>query len=585
MSVIDQPLETIQELFEKNWKRGQAVEKDDFGVTEHFQSLFDTREKLQKIPILDAQSIHALPINSLVRFRCMVQDTELSQEVALFVTTSTSQLNGEKKLVCHRYSDGTQEEHILSTDHTQDLMDLRNSYYCVSVPGESRWVKDLEHSGSCSLDCTLQNLKLQDVKVPQVIPERYPFPGADHFAVVVKTHSSDVSIGVTDLVEVIGVLGASDQLMTGDSFGFSEEPANGPLIPTVHAILMRKLDDHGHPELGLDGRPGEGDMRYYTKEAETIRGDLIRYITTAVRGDRLAAELVLLHFLARIYSRPSGTVLGKFSLNLRDSSSNPSIYPSLARVTKSVLPKVHTVPMSLQTLNNDFFFPRGDEGLSSGVLQVTRGTAILIDETVMNEGTLVDKGLKNLKALSDVSLYQTLQYVFPFNNLEFQTDISLLIVSNGNSLVPVDCAITLRHDTSADEISTEPTEEQLVSFRKYISVLRLADYKFSEEMAKEIETEFMEQRRAAATAGTGLITPDDLAFNISLARQNGPSVQYMPDHPVHCPVLMSDFCLCGFGHHYECRLVALSYGELTLTKRSWDHAVSLAKEIRSRGKQ
>ncbi|KAK3828783.1 MAG: putative alanine racemase-domain-containing protein [Benniella sp.] len=550
MSVIDRPLETIQELFEKNWKRGQAVEKVDFGVTEHFQSLFDTREKLQKIPILDAQSIHALPINSLVRFRCMVQDTELSQEVALFVTTSASQLNGEKKLVCHRYSDGPQEEHLLSTDHTQDLMDLRNSYYCVSVPGESQWVRDLEHSGSCGLDSTLQNLKLQDVKVPQVIPERYPFSGADHFAVVVKTHSSDVSIGVTDLVEVIGVLGASDQLMTGDSFGFSEEPANGPLIPTVHAILMRKLDDHGHPELGLDGRPGEGDMQHYTKEAETIRGDLIRYIATAVRGDRLAAELVLLHFLARIYSRPSGTVLGKFSLNLRDSSSNPSIYPSLARVAKSVLPKVHTVPMSLQTLNNDFFFPRGDEGLSSGVLQVTRGTAILIDETVMNEGTLVDKGLKNLKALSDVSLYQTLQYVFPFNNLEFQTDISLLIVSNGNSLVPVDCAITLRHDTSADEISTEPTEEQLVSFRKYISVLRLAEYKFSEEMAKEIETEFMEQRRAAATAGTGLITPNDLAFNISLAR-----------------------------------LVALSYGELTLTKRRWDHAVSLAKEIRSRGKQ
>jgi hypothetical protein len=56
------------------------------------------------------------------------------------------------------------------------------------------------------------DLKLQDVKVPQVIPERYPFPGADHFAVVVKTHSSDVSIGVTDLVEIIGVLGASDQL-------------------------------------------------------------------------------------------------------------------------------------------------------------------------------------------------------------------------------------------------------------------------------------------------------------------------------------------------------------------------------------
>lgn len=64
---------------------------------------------------------------------------------------------------------------------------------------------------------------------------------------------------------------------------------------------MRKLDDHGHPELGLDGRPREEDMHHYTKEAETIRGDLIRYLASAVRGDRLAAELVLLHFLARMY--------------------------------------------------------------------------------------------------------------------------------------------------------------------------------------------------------------------------------------------------------------------------------------------
>ncbi|KAG0207841.1 hypothetical protein BGX31_002487 [Mortierella sp. GBA43] len=438
----------------------------------------------------------------------------------------------------------------LGTDRTQDLMDLRNSYYCVSVPGESRWIRDLEHSGNSDVDTTLQRLTIQDDKVSQVLPERYPFPGIDHFAAVVKTHSSDTTIGVTDMVEVLGVLGASDKLMTGDSFGFPEESADTPLIPTVHAILMRKLDDHGHPELGLDGRPKEEDIQYYTKEAEAIRKDLIRYIASALHGDQLASELVLLHFLARIYSRPSGTVLGKLSLNLRDTASTSSVYARLAHVMKSILPKVHTVPMSLQTLNNDFFFPRSDEDLSSGVLQVTRGTCMLFDETVMEEGVLGDKGLKNLKALSDVSLHQTLNYVFPFNNLEFQTDISLLIVSNGKSLVPVDCAITLKHDTSVDEILTEPAEEQLVLFRKYISVLRLAEYKFSEEMAKEIETEFMEQRKAATAARIALITPHDLAFNISLAR-----------------------------------LVALSYGELTLNKRSWDHAVSLAKEIKNRDKQ
>jgi hypothetical protein len=51
-------------VVEKNWKRGQTVEKDDFGVTEHFQSLFDTREKLQKV--------HQCPIFSVTNALCPV---------------------------------------------------------------------------------------------------------------------------------------------------------------------------------------------------------------------------------------------------------------------------------------------------------------------------------------------------------------------------------------------------------------------------------------------------------------------------------------------------------------------------------
>lgn len=54
------------------------------------------------------------------------------------------------------------------------------------------------------------DLTLEGDSAPQVIPGRYPFPGAQHFAAVVKTHASDVNIGVTDMVDVIGVLGASN---------------------------------------------------------------------------------------------------------------------------------------------------------------------------------------------------------------------------------------------------------------------------------------------------------------------------------------------------------------------------------------
>ncbi|KAF9097635.1 hypothetical protein BGX29_007997 [Mortierella sp. GBA35] len=517
MSVIEQPLETIQDLFRKNWKQGVSVDKDDFGVTKHFQELFDTREKLSKIPMLDAQSIGNLPLNSLVRFRCMVQDTELSQEVALFASTVSKQPNGEETLVCHRYSDGPQEDQIMESHQNQELMDLRSSYYCVSVPGQSQWVKDTDNAKSTTLDAALDGLKIEETKESEVIKERFPFPGVGHFAAVVKTHSSDVSIGVTDMVEVIGVLGASDKVSSGDSFDFHEETAAGPRVPTVHAILMNKVEDHGHPELAANGRPSESDLAELAKDAKTIREELIQYIAQAVRGDKFAAELVLLHLLARVYSRPSGTVLGKFSLNLKDSSANSPVSKSLEKVVKSLLPKVHAIPMTLENLNKNYFYPRGEEQLVSGMLQVTRGTLLLLDETAMEEGTLVDQGIKNLKAVSDVSLYQTLNYVFPFNNLEFQTDISLLIVSFGSSLVPVDCGITLRPEALTQE-SGEPSEEMLRSFRRYISALRLAEYSFSEDMAKEIETEFMEQRKAASAAGSALITPNELALNISLAR-------------------------------------------------------------------
>ncbi|KAG0036963.1 hypothetical protein BGZ82_003384 [Podila clonocystis] len=530
MNIITHPLLKVQELFENNWK--ETNDRDDFGVTEYFQNLFDTREKLSKIPLLDSKSVDRLSLHSLVRFRCMVQDTELSQEVALFASASSTKPDENK---AH------------GSDPNQDLMDLRNSYYCVSIPGETEWVKKYERKANVDLEAAVQGLKLENSQESSnVLPERFPFAGQDHFAAVVKTHNSDVSIGVTDMVEVIGVLGASDKVMTGDGFEIHDE-SDGPRIPTVHAILMRKVEDHGHPELDVDGFPSKDDVKRVTKEALAIRKELIDYITSALKGDTLAAELVLLHYLARVHSRPSGTVLGKFSLNLKESRSGSPVFEDLLRVTKNLLPKVHALPLTLKNLNDEFYFPRGDEQLSSGVLQVTRGTTLIMDETALEEGTLMEKGLKNLKAISNVSLSQTLGYVFPFSNIDFQTDISLLIVSLGNSLVPVDCAITLKPEESPS-ICAPPTEEQLRSYRKFISVLRLTEYKFSEVMAKEIESEFMEQRKAATAAGTALMTPNELAFDISLAR-----------------------------------LVALSCGEQCLTKASWDQAVALSKQVKARG--
>ncbi|KAG0052774.1 hypothetical protein BGZ83_002128 [Gryganskiella cystojenkinii] len=533
-AAIERPLDTIQDLFSRNWTRENASESNNFGVTAHFKDLFNTREKLLQIPSLDAQSIRKLPINSLVRFRCMVQDTDLSQEIALFASTAITEPNGEEKLICHRYSDGPHSD--------DDIMDLRNSYYCVSVPGESEWAKKQDISANRKLELALEDLSLEGDNTSQVIAGRYPFAGTQHFAAIVKTHSSDVNIGVTDMVDVIGVLGASNAVMSGDSFDFQEEASSdSPRVPTVHAITMCKVDDHGHPELGMDGRPSESDMETCLKDAAATRQDLIAYLTSALLGDELAAELVLLHMLARIYARPSGKALGKFSLNVKQTEQDSSVFESLKKIMNNLLPKIHSIPMTLQILNTETFYPRKDDQLMSGTLQVSRGTALLLDETALEEGTLNEQGLKNLRALSNVSQNQTLSYMFPFNSLDFNTDISLLIVSLGSSLVPVDCAITLKVDASKAATSTsEPSADQIKVFRKYLSVLRLAEYTVSEEIAK---------RKAAIAAKTTPITPDEFAFNISLAR-----------------------------------IVSLSQGETSLSRASWEHAVSLAKQVNDRKK-
>ena len=68
------------------------------------------------------------------------------------------------------------------------------------------------------------------------------------------------------------------------------------------------------------------------------------------------------------------------------------MYQTLEKIMSNILPKVHAIPMTLQTLNTEAFYPRKDDQLLSGFLQVTRGTALLLDETALEEGTLNEQG-------------------------------------------------------------------------------------------------------------------------------------------------------------------------------------------------
>lgn len=75
--------------------------------------------------------------------------------------------------------------------------------------------------------------------------------------------------------------------------------------------------------------------------------------------------------------------------------------------------------------------------LTSGILQLSNDTHLVIDETGLSTGNLTMTGKENYKALSDLLMFQKLMYDFKYYTMEYETDIPILIFSDVKSFIPV----------------------------------------------------------------------------------------------------------------------------------------------------
>ena len=146
----------------------------------------------------------------------------------------------------------------------------------------------------------------------------------------------------------------------------------------------------------------------------------------------------------RRHARRGALALGQLPINLVLPPSFPSgSIVSLRAALSSVLPRFVALSLTIPSLNASPFFPRSvDESLQSGALQLPAGTAVLVDESALGEGTLKDAGVRNVHALTKVINEQTLGYVFPFSSFEFETDLKVVVLSRGKSLLPVSSEVS-----------------------------------------------------------------------------------------------------------------------------------------------
>ncbi|XP_071985601.1 mini-chromosome maintenance complex-binding protein [Engystomops pustulosus] len=392
-------------------------------VTDYF------KEKLQddgsrEVPSLNDAPLHYLRHGELVHFRCMIQDM-FDPEYYMGVYETVELSTGTRALHLGKYRDVAdctpQQEVDLHSSQTVTLE--RQTFYCVPVPGESLWVKemysnsrhtrtsastsytpnrqkrsleeeeddvtrqDTQQAGDGREKCkrleTEQQWRCQTAETPsgsQSLDRYFPLPGEKGPACLVKVYENWDGFKVNDVLEVYGVLCVEPALSTLNedrdpmsslldpadmAETLEEQRAHSPptsLVPRIHAIVIQKLP-HTNPLIPssvCESEASKQSVSSFMSELSSVRSDLLGFLTHALLGDGLAAEYLILHLISTVYARRDVLPLGKFSLNLSGCPRSSDFTQRLYSILQQIVTASHYLPMTIDTMNGLRFVPCKD---------------------------------------------------------------------------------------------------------------------------------------------------------------------------------------------------------------------------------
>lgn len=579
----------IFECNPQNW-----VENETF-----FLQQLEDEKTWNAIPLLNVNELHNLKDSTLVRFRGMIQDMH-SPEYYLEQFEVISDKTEEKTYRNGKYCDAmiTKEDESVNMDSDMNVTSERHTYVIISIPGINNWVEDIEKSQfaikqefTVSLNSKMKrtydeamsiddnkempstssnsedgqkkscnDVKQQDKTLLQTIVSKehfnnFPLPGSIGKKCHLKLYKNQDKLKLNDVCEFIGFLAidpiAEAAFHEDDDFEnrLEQETLHPPssLVPRIHCVTFKKLT-HNNPLLHSE------EDQIHMDRFEIIRKELLIVLTQLLLGDDLAAEYLILHLLSKVYMRRDFLPLGKFSLNI----SNIPLLGTLDYVVEVykfieiLVPKSYYLPMTLENMNDLQLTPKKDyecNRLTSGILQLSHNTHLVLDETKLSTGKLNSSGISSIRALAEVIKHQKLAYDFNYYQLEYDCDIPFFILSEGKSLLGSDVHVVLKPEKICIDTFTEIVDaakhflkpELLNDFRKYLTLARLTKYEITENVEDLVQKEFVNMRQK------GNVTADDLHSLLVLAR-----------------------------------LVTISQGKTIMDADSWKKACSLEKQRKSR---
>lgn len=490
--------------------------------------------------------------NSLVEFRCMIQDV-LGNEI-------------------YEGTDGKLKD--------------RTIFYCITIPGENEWVRNspkgnkndfmtntgtptrmlAQENGSSNNSNSNSNNNDETANTRlsfSLVNWSYPIPSdGKNKSCLIKVYDSKVAelLRVNDIVQVGGFIepphndaahrpvltdeGSPNNTNTtstssgvaGDNhaihiaFDTGFEPASDfphRLVPRVHVKTLKKLN-HINPLLP--------DLLAWDKvNVNTIklaRARLSTILTQLFGGDSLAAEYLILSLISRIHRRKDVTTLGQLTIGL--SGFKPEmkfLIEKLYEIIAKITTHSHYIDMSIANLNNLRFTPKKDHDnnkMIAGTLQLPDGLYLVLNESALSEGQLTVDGTENISTLNQIIRWQRLNYNFKFHSVEIDTDLKVLVISEGKSILTVPYNVPLEKNDpetiksmreACEAVNDFLTEEFLNMSRYFITALKdVPDYEIPDEVQKRIQQDFVNWRKGAGANSKVIFSADDLSSYMTLAR-------------------------------------------------------------------
>ncbi|CDF33233.1 unnamed protein product [Chondrus crispus] len=339
---------------------------------------------------------------------------------------------------------------------------------------------------------------------------------AGAFAVVAKLYDATAGreLKVNTLVRVVGILQEAMPVASGND-AFAEEFAarNPEIVKRLHVVQMRGAEEWeiNPATAALVANGGQQALAEARQELKAVlpgvRDMLIKYLSSALCDDTVAAEYLLMCLLSRPAQRTEGgDAIGKLSLNLvvpkEVSDSQPDFSSQLSKAIENVVNAVVPVELSIASLNARELYPKKDytlNRLKAAPLQLAGGAVLLADETRLSNGHLAERGLRNVRALSSLAKQCTAPLDFQYYETEILVQCCPVFVSKGSkSIIPADVVVRIKPDTGLKLQKWDSYNEDLLRKMRLAMALltEQGEFDISEGASKAVENEYVAARKS-----------------------------------------------------------------------------------------